>query len=377
MGSYEFNESLDNVFTFLNKAEKHTILIVDDEINNLMLLKRTFRGQYNILTAGNGVEALDVVKEHGDEISLIVSDQKMPIMEGTDFLKQVRQTHPQIVKILLTGHVDPDIIISAINDCGLFQYILKPFEVEELKIAVENGIEKYELSNDNKVYFNELRTLFYQTISAISNSLDTKDSYTNGHSLRVTLYSMILAKELNLDNSYLEDIEIAGLLHDIGKIAMPKNILCKPGRLTDEEFLVLKTHPAKGEKIVLNVNKLESISAWVRSHHEKYDGTGYPLGLKGEEIPLAARIIAVADTYDAMTSTRSYRKALEHDVAISEIKRCAGTQFDPKLAEIFVSLASVIDEARKNPEEYYNKYSLLGKNIDFRLVSAAETNQAS
>ena len=377
MGEYEFNESLDIVLSFLNTHGKHTILIVDDEINNLQLLKRTFRGQYNILTAGNGLEALDVVKEYSDKISLIVSDQKMPVMEGTDFLKQVRMINPHIIKILLTGHVDTDIIIASINDCDLFQYILKPFDVEELKLAVEKGIEKFEMTSNNREYYNELRTLFYETIRAISNSLDTKDSYTNGHSLRVTLYSMILARKLNLDNEYLEDIEIAGLLHDIGKIAMPKNILCKNGRLTDEEFCVMKSHPDKGEKIVLNINKLQCISEWVKAHHEKYDGSGYPLGLKGEEIPLPGRIIAIADTYDAMTSTRSYRKALEHEVAISEIKRCAGTQFDPNLANLFVSLASEIDNARKNPDEYYKKYSLLNKNINFKLISAEETNQAS
>ncbi len=377
MSTYEFNESLDLVLSFLNKDSKHTILIVDDEINNLQLLKRTFRGQYDILTASNGLEALSVVKEYGNKISLIVSDQKMPVMEGTDFLKQVRQTNPQIIKILLTGHVDTEIIISSINDCDLFQYILKPFEIEELKIAVEKGIEKYEMSSNNKVYYNELRTLFYKTIRAISNSLDTRDSYTNGHSLRVTLYSMILARELHLDDEYLEDIEIAGLLHDIGKIVMPKNILCKNGKLTDEEFGIMKSHPDKGEKIVSNISKLQSISEWVKSHHEKYDGTGYPLGLKGEEIPLPGRIIAIADTYDAMTSTRSYRKALEHEVAISEIKRCSGTQFDPKLAELFVSLAPEIDEARKNPDEYYKKYSLLGKNIDFEMISAESTNIVS
>ena len=377
MGEYEFNESLDIVLSFLNTHGKHTILIVDDEINNLQLLKRTFRGQYNILTAGNGLEALDVVKEYSDKISLIVSDQKMPVMEGTDFLKQVRMINPHIIKILLTGHVDTDIIIASINDCDLFQYILKPFDVEELKLAVEKGIEKFEMTSNNREYYNELRTLFYETIRAISNSLDTKDSYTNGHSLRVTLYSMILARKLNLDNEYLEDIEIAGLLHDIGKIAMPKNILCKNGRLTDEEFCVMKSHPDKGEKIVLNINKLQCISEWVKAHHEKYDGSGYPLGLKGEEIPLPGRIIAIADTYDAMTSTRSYRKALEHEVAISEIKRCAGTQIDPNLANLFVSLASEIDNARKNPDEYYKKYSLLNKNINFKLISAEETNQAS
>lgn len=368
MSSCELKESLEVVLNFA-KDEKHTVLIVDDEENNLQLLKRTFRGKYNILTATNGVEALDVVNKHGSEISLIVSDQKMPIMEGTDFLKRVRETNPQIVKILLTGHVDTDIIVSAINDCELFQYILKPFEPEELKIAVEKGIEKYSMANNNKVFYKELRELFYKTIRAISNALDTKDSYTNGHSLRVTLYSMILAKELNLDESYMEDIEIAGLLHDIGKIAMPKSILCKNGKLTDEEFLVMKSHPIRGEKIVINIKKLQMISEWIKSHHEKWDGSGYPDGLSGEGIPLAGRIIALADTYDAMTSTRPYRTALSHEVAISEINRCSGTQFDPELAKKFVEIEAKINAARLNPEVEYPKYSFLAKNIDFKVTS--------
>ena len=153
MSSCELKESLEVVLNFFNKDEKYTILLVDDEENNLQLLKRTLRGQYNILTAHNGVEALEVVKEYGDKISLIVSDQKMPVMEGTEFLKEVRKIQPQIVKILLTGHVDTDIIVSSINDCDLFQYILKPFEPEELKIAVENGISKYSMASNNKVFY--------------------------------------------------------------------------------------------------------------------------------------------------------------------------------------------------------------------------------
>ncbi len=368
MSSCNLKESLESVLNLLSN-EKQTILIVDDEENNLQLLKRTLRGGYNILTAHNGVEALEVVKNNGDKISLIVSDQKMPVMEGTEFLREVNKLNPAIIKILLTGHVDTDIIVSAINDCNLFQYILKPFEPEELKIAVESGINKYVLASHNKIFYSELRELFYKTIRAISNALDTRDSYTNGHSLRVTLYSMILSRELKLDDKYLEDIEIAGLLHDIGKIVIPQNILCKNGKLTDEEFLIMKSHPIRGEKIVINIKKLQIISEWVKSHHEKWDGKGYPDGLKGEDIPLAGRIIALADTYDAMTSTRPYRTALSHEVAMSEIKRCLGTQFDPKLGELFLSLSDKIDEARKNPEAVYQQYSVLCKNINFKIPS--------
>lgn len=376
MSSYELQNSLDFSLNLGKGEEKPTILIVDDEENNLQLLKRTFRSQYNILTAHNGVEGLDVVKQYGNKISLIVSDQKMPVMEGTEFLQKVRETNPDIIKILLTGHVGTDILVSAINDCDLFQYILKPYEPEELKIAVERGLNKHLLSTNNKLYYAELRELFYKTIRAISNALDTKDEYTNGHSLRVTLYTMIIARRLNFSQKFLEDIEIAGLLHDIGKIAIPKNILCKNGRLDDNEFIVMKSHPILGAKIVLNIKKLQLISSWVKAHHEKWDGKGYPEGLKGEQIPLPGRIIALADTYDAMTSTRPYRTALVHDVAIAEIKKWAGVQFDPRLAALFVALSPEIDAARRNPEVAYKRYSLLGKNINFKITSEAST-QAS
>lgn len=357
-------ESID---TFINNDmtdTKPTILIVDDEINNLQLLKRTFRGSYNILTASNGYEALDVVAKEGDAISLIVSDQKMPQMEGTEFLKKVNETHPDIIKILLTGHQDSDIIVSAINDCQLYQYILKPFEPEELKVAVSNGLKKYELSSRKILIMKDLKELFYKTIKSISCALDAKDPYTHGHSLRVTLYSLILASKLGLTDSALEEIETAGLLHDIGKIGIPQAILCKQAKLTDEEFEIMKDHTCRGEKMIKNVKKLHAVASWLKSHHERWDGRGYPCGLKGTEIPLFARVIAIADTYDAMTSTRPYRKALPHEVAIQEIKRCAGMQFDPELAEIFVAHEAEIKAAKENPEEYYEKLSFLQKYIN-------------
>lgn len=361
-------DSLNNLIKQDIENIKQTILLVDDEENNLQLLKRTLRGTYNIITATNGLEALDIIEHEGDSISLIVSDQKMPEMQGTEFLKMVSDTHPNIVKILLTGHSDTDIIIDAINECQLYQYILKPFEPEELKVSIKNGLKKFELSAHKALILKDLKELFYKTIKSISFALDAKDPYTHGHSLRVTLYSLILAKELDLDDQDLEEIETAGLLHDIGKIGIPQSILCKPGKLTDEEFEVMKSHPVQGEKMVVNIKKLKIIANWLRTHHERWDGKGYPSGLKGEEIPISARIIALADTYDAMTSTRSYRVALEHDVAMEEIKRCAGTQFDPRLAEIFVGLSEILKAAKDNPELYYNEYSYLQQYINSALV---------
>lgn len=353
------NESIEQVLSFDNSEQKRTILLVDDEENNLQLLKRTLRGKYDILTAPDGKKALDVISERGDDISLIVSDQRMPEMSGIEFLKQTIKTNPDIIKILLTGQADTDIMVDSINECQIYQYILKPFDPVDLLETIKAGIGKYDLAHNKTIMLKDLRELFYKTIKSISSALDAKDPYTHGHSMRVTLYSLILAKELGLDDKTLEEIETAGLLHDIGKVGIPQSILCKPGRLTDEEFEIMKSHPEQGEKIVRKIKKLGIISDWLKTHHERWDGKGYPDGLKGEEIPISARIIALADTYDAMTSTRSYRKALEHDIAISEIERCAGSQFDPQLATLFIQNQDKILAAKENPEEYYAEYSYL------------------
>lgn len=360
---------IDDMLANDAKKVKHTILIVDDEIHNLSLLKRTLRGDYYILTASNGLEGLQVLEEYVDHISLIISDHKMPVMEGTEFLEKANQISPSAIKILLTGYSDIEILTHAVNKCGLFQYILKPFEPEELIKVVHDGIEKFDLINSKATILTDLKELFYKTIKSISSALDSKDPYTHGHSLRVTLYALILASTLGLSDKELEDIETAGLLHDIGKIGIPQSILCKQGKLTDEEFEVMKLHPENAEKLIANIKNLKGISNWLKCHHERWDGGGYPSGLKGEEIPLSARIIAIADTYDAMTTTRSYRNALSHQTAIEEIGNCAGTQFDPELAKKFIELEKTIEDAKTNPEEYYSKYSYLQKEINSYILT--------
>lgn len=358
-----FLNSVGDLISAASIHNEHTILIVDDEINNLQLLKRTFRNKYKILTASNGLEGLETLKNNIDDISLIVSDHKMPIMEGTKFLEEANKIAPDVIKILLTGFSDIEIITDAVNKCNLFQYILKPFNPEELLEVVKNGLDKFDLASSKSVILKDLKELFYKTIKSIASALDAKDPYTHGHSMRVTLYSIILAKELNVPSNQLEAIETAGLLHDIGKIAIPESILCKPGKLTDDEFVIMKSHPANSEKLISSIKKLHEISPGVKHHHERWDGRGYPDKLKGEEIPFAARIIAIADTYDAMTSTRSYRVALSHETAISEIEKCAGTQFDPVLAKKFIEIQDIIKAAKEHPEEYYTKYSTLYEQI--------------
>ncbi len=344
--------------------EKHTILIVDDEVNNLQFLKRTLRRDYKILTANDGLEALKVVEQEGPNISLIISDQRMPNMNGTEFLAEVTEEYPNIIKMLLTGYSDIDAMIDGVNKCNLFQYISKPINPNDLEIIIKNGIEAYELTLSKNTLLNDLRELFFTTIKAISNALDAKDTYTHGHSHRVTMYSLILAKEMDFDEEQLEEIETAGLLHDIGKIGIPEDILCKPGRLTEEEYTIIKGHAPGGKKILNTIPGLRTISLWVSCHHERWDGRGYPAGMKEEEIPLPARILAVADTYDAMTSNRSYRKGLPHEVAVEEIKNCAGTQFDPSIIEIFLKIHEKFREASQNPINIYDEYSRLNKDIE-------------
>ena len=358
-----FLNSVGDLISATSVRNEHTILIVDDEINNLQLLKRTFRNKYKILTASNGLEGLETLKKNIDDVSLIVSDHKMPIMEGTKFLEEANIIAPDVIKILLTGFSDIEIITDAVNKCNLFQYILKPFNPDELQTVVKNGIDKFDLASSKSLILKDLKELFYKTIKSIASALDAKDPYTHGHSMRVTLYSIILAKELNTPEDQLELIETAGLLHDIGKIAIPESILCKAGKLTDDEFKIMKTHPINSEKLLSSIKKLHDICPGVKYHHEKWNGKGYPEGLAGENIPFAARVIAIADTYDAMTSTRSYRKALSHEVAIEEIEKCAGTQFDPNLAKKFIEIENIIKSAKDNPEEYYLKYSTLYQQI--------------
>ena len=358
-----FLNSVEDLISAASVNHEHTVLFVDDEINNLQLLKRAFRGKYNILTASNGLEGLETLKNNIKDVSLIVSDHKMPIMEGTKFLEEANKIAPDVIKILLTGFSDVEIITDAINKCNLFQYVLKPFNPDELQEVIRNGLSKFDLASSKSLILRDLKELFYKTIKSITSTLDAKDPYTHDHSMRVTLYSIILAKELNIPTNELESIEIAGLLHDIGKIAIPEVILCKSGKLTDDEYNVMKRHPINSKKLISSIERLHAISPGVKHHHERWDGRGYPDHLAEKDIPYTARIIAIADTYDAMTSTRSYRKALSHEIAIAEIEKCAGSQFDPELAKKFVEIQDIIKSAKDNPEEYYLKYSSLYKEI--------------
>lgn len=345
--------------TFEDKS--HIVLVVSEDKKELDIIKRLFCKKYTLVTCSNPKEAISYISEKKGFITVIIADYNMKEISGTALFKEIEQKYPDIIKILLSDNSKLDTLLDAINECHLFQYILKPFENEQLKMVVQGAVEQYELTSSKGQLLQDLTELFYKTIKSIAHVLDAKDKYTHGHSLRVTLYSLVIAKQLNLPDKMLEEIETTGLLHDIGKIAIPEEILHKPEKLDDNEFGIIKDHTTIGEKLVNKIDRLKIVGVCLRAHHERYDGKGYPKGLKGNEIPLYARIIAIADTYDAMTSNRPYRNALSHSEAINEILKCSGAQFDPQLVKIFVEYEKEIEELKNNSEDFYSKYSYLDK----------------
>ena len=321
----------------------YNILVVDDEINNLKLLKRTFRKDYNVFMASGGEEGLEVLRNN--KIDLIITDQRMPGMSGVDFLERTVEEYPDTIRLIITGYTDADALIKAINTGRVYRYIKKPWEPEELKNTVKRALESYQLNIDNQKLTLDLKELFSGTISAITEALDAKDQFTSGRSQRVTRYAIEIGAQVGLSDEELQELELAGLLHDIGMIGIPESILNKEGELTHEEYNIIKQHSPKGVKILENIRQLENVVTMIKFHHERYDGKGYPEGLKGEEIPLGARIISVADAYDGMVSDRPYRKGLAHDVAIEIIKKDSGTHFDPVIVEVFLDIIENSEES--------------------------------
>ena len=326
--------------------EYNTILLVDDEEDNLALLYRTFRTRYNVLKTTSPLEAIKLVKEN--DISIVISDHKMPEMDGIELLQNIQQYDPEIIRILVTAFSDASILIESINKAQIYQYVKKPFNPHELSVIVERAIDYRQLRENNQILINDLKELFSGTITAIIEALDAKDSFTLGRSRRVTFYSLKMADKLNLSDDEKVKIELAGLLHDIGMIGVSDDILYKIEKLTPEEFEEIKRHVDHGVRILNDIKQLKEVVEIIKYHHEKYDGTGYPAGLSGDSIPLGARIIAIADTFDSMISNRAYRGAMSFEEAQEKIKQLSNSQFDPNLVEVFIqALPEMIAEVKK------------------------------
>ena len=325
------------------------ILLVDDEEDNLALLYRTLRQDFYILKTTSPLEALDILKEH--KVDLIISDHKMSEMDGVEFLKRSYAIYPNSIRLLVTAYSDSQILIDAINYAKIYRYIRKPWNPTDLLITVKSAIEYHQLKKENDKLIYDLKDLFSGTINAIIEALDAKDSFTMGRSRRVTYLSIKMAKYFNLPTEEIGKIELAGLLHDIGMIGVPEELLNKTTVLSKDEFDIITKHVEHGVKILEDIKQLKDIIGIIKYHHEHFDGSGYPFGIKGNDIPLNARIISVADAYDSMVSDRSYRQGLSHPEALKRIEQKSGQQFDPFVVQAF---KSIIDETLNEIKELEN-----------------------
>jgi putative nucleotidyltransferase with HDIG domain len=316
---------------------RRRVLIVDDDhlVRDALRFALEDAG-YDVWAVAHGADALAVLESQA--VDIVLSDIFMPGMNGFELLKQIRHRRPDVPVILVTGFGNIEMARQALKE-GATDFITKPYNVSEIPILIERNLMRHTIeSSRTRDLQEEVRRSYRATLEALLAALDTRDTETEGHSERVAAYTMLIAQQLNLSEAELQHIEHGALLHDIGKIGVPDHILYKPGPLTPEEWEIMKQHPVIGYKMCMKIEMLRPAAPIVLHHHERWDGRGYPYGLNGAEIPLGARIFAIADTLDAMTSDRPYRKALSFAQAREEIERCAGSQFDPELVRVFLEL---------------------------------------
>jgi response regulator RpfG family c-di-GMP phosphodiesterase len=318
------------------------ILVIDDEPNICRLLQRYLgRLGYEVRTAGNVVDALELLEK--DRFDLVLTDLRLPGPSGLDLLVEVRSRSPGTRTILMSAHADVYAAAAAIER-GVDQLIVKPFELEDLRARIGDSLarrraeqqaeeEREALESRLRQRDTESRVWILRAAHALATAVEAKDEYTAGHATRVTAYALTIAEAVGGIDPVR--FRLAGDLHDVGKIGVPDNVLNKPGRLTDEEFELVRKHPVTGAHILEPLIDDPMVLGVVRSHHERWDGLGYPDGLAGEEIPLPARVLAVADTLDAMTSHRAYRRGLSWRAVVEEIRSCSGAQFDPAVVAAF------------------------------------------
>lgn len=337
------------------------ILIVDDDAQVRDVLHQIFLSAgYDCLLAANGQEGLEVFR--AARPPLILTDLKMPVMDGIALLEGVRREDADAAVIVLTGAPDVKTAIDSLK-LGAYDFIMKPVNVDELLIAGERALERRQFLIERREYHallerrveeatRELQTAYRATLEALGSALDSRDVGTEAHSRRVHGYALATAREYGVPEADIPDLEHGVLLHDIGKIGIPDAILLKAGPLTPEQWQIMRRHPEIGKRLIEGVPFLRGAIPIIYCHHEKWDGGGYPRGLKGEEIPLGARIFTVVDAFDAMTFDRPYSTAISFDAAYTEIKRCAGSHFDPTVVEAFLRVPeSLLEDIRRKSVE--------------------------
>ena len=352
------------------------IAFVDDEELVLGTLSRIFENEpYEVYTFDTPSKAVEAMEQHS--FCVVVSDQMMPEMDGTEFLGQIRDRWPDIVRILMTGYAETETVIKAINQGSVFRFVSKPWEIRELRQIVRDAFDQYRLVSEHrgltrlteeqnrellelnqslekrvqdrtrqlrqneeelKNTLGQLRSSLEATIQALALTAEARDPYTAGHQRRVADLSRAIAQKMGLSQDRVDGVRMAGSIHDLGKIYVPSEILNKPGKIRENEFELVKSHPQVGYEILKTITFPWPVAEIEIQHHERLDGSGYPHGLKGDEILLEARIVAVADVVESMSSHRPYRPALGVEKALEEIEAGRGRLYDEKVVDACVSV---------------------------------------
>ena len=341
------------------------ILVVDDEepIREIVT-SMLAASNYKTRQAASGLEALALL-DSGEEFELMLSDLMMADLDGIGLLERTKERYPDMPVVMVTAVHDISVALAAIRN-GAYDYLLKPFEREQLLATVRRALENRRLKLENRDYQTKLESLvaarteqlrkamgtlersYDITLEALGDALDLKDAETEGHSKRVTAFTIAIARAMGISKDQIAVIARGAFLHDIGKMAIPDAILRKPGALEPEEVAIMREHCYRGYQILKKIPFLTEAAEIVYSHQERWDGTGYPRGLKGEQIPLGARMFSVADTLDAITSDRPYRPKQPISAACEEIKAWSGRQFDPEVVKVFLSMPENIwDDLRR------------------------------
>ncbi len=342
-----------------NENRNYKIIAVDDEegiIDSLSIFLK--RSGYEFTGVTDPMEAVERVKsEHFD---LMILDFIMTPIHGDQVVEEIRKFNKELYILLLTGHKDLAPPLDTIRRLDIQGYCEKSDKFDQLLLLIESGIKSIAQMNEIKKINEQLKNTndmlekaYLESIQTLRYTVEAKDTYTRGHSDRVSQFSVLIGKHLNLSEAELKNLEIGGLFHDIGKIGVPDSILLKESKLTDDEYSEIKNHPSIGAHILSTATIFKDILSIVKHHHERFDGHGYPGQLKGNDIPFLARIAAIADSFDAMTSRRTYRDSLPLDVVISEFEKCKGTQFDPEIADAFLDiLRNNFDEIKAIQEKF-------------------------
>lgn len=329
-----------------NDNEKNVLIVDDEAVIRKLLCHKLSKEGYRCREAGSADIALDELT--GNQTELVILDIMMPGKSGVELLPEIKAGHPDTAVIMATAVTDFSIAIDCMKQ-GADDYVCKPFNLDEVVLSAERALEKRNLQIQIREYQQhleekvdqqtaEIRKLFLGAIEALVSALEAKDKYTAGHSRRVTEVAAVIGKKLGLSKDELEDLHWGSLLHDVGKIAVDQLIQNKPGKLTREEYEHIMIHAHIGAGIVKPVVNKKVVEI-IEHHHDHYDGNGLNQTVSGRDIPLSARILALADAFDAMTSDRPYRSAMSREAALKEIRRCSGTQFDPAVVNAFFKTA--------------------------------------